>query len=154
MAFREKNAWIAITCTLVIWGYYFSSLWAGFSARDLDGDAIFWLFVWCMGITIVLMLALNLAVAWLARQQFGAEPDERERQIDARANRIGLNLIEFASLGIIVLSPWISGIARSDFPADPAGSTAIIMANALLFVLVLSAVVREIVQIVHFRMMD
>ena len=154
MAFREKNAWIAVVSTLVIWGYYFSVLIGAANARQLDGDAVFWLFVWCMGITVLVMLPLNLVAAFAARQKFGEPPDERERLIDARANRIGLGLLEVSGLDIVALSAVVSGFARTEFAADPAGATAIIMANGLLFALVFSALVREIVQIVHFRTMD
>ena len=154
MTFREKNAWIAVVTTLAVWGYYFSVLLGAVAARTLDGDALFWLFVWCMGITILVMFPLNVAAAIAARQKFDAPPDERERLIDARANRIGLGVLETLALAVAALSSVASGLAREDFPADPAGGTAILMANGILFALVFSAVVREVVQIVHFRMMD
>ena len=58
MSFREKNAWIASITTLVVWGYYFFEVWRAFELQSLDGLLIrFWV---CMGITLVLMLGLNL----------------------------------------------------------------------------------------------
>ncbi|MNU08648.1 hypothetical protein D3C72_2547900 [compost metagenome] len=41
---------------------------------------------------------------------------------------------------------------RTAFPADPAGSVALIFANGILMAFVLTEVVRETVHIVSFRM--
>lgn len=154
MAFREKSAWIAVISTLVIWSYYFWTVAQAVATGQLDGDAVFWLFVWCMVATIAVMLPLNIVAALVARQKMDAPPDERERQIDAYANRLGLGFIEIMAMVVAGLSAWFSGYARQSFPDDPAGATAIIMANAILLVMVSSAVLREVVQIVHFRLMD
>lgn len=154
MTFREKNAWIAVVSTLVIWSYYFWTVTQMLGAGRLDGDAVFWLFIWCLVATVAVMLPLNLFAALVARQKFGAPPDEREDRIDAQANRIGLGFLEVMMLAVAGLSGWFSGLARELFPGDPAGAMAIVMANGILLVLVLSAVLREVVQIVHFRLMD
>jgi hypothetical protein len=79
MSFREKNAWIASITTLVVWGYYFFEVWHAFELRSVDGLlARFWI---CMGITAVLMLGLNLLATRNRLREFGAPPDEFERQI-------------------------------------------------------------------------
>ena len=64
-------------------------------------------------------------------------------QIAERFGRLGLDRL---------LQPAI-GYAREGFPSDPAGATAIILANAILFVAVLSQLVREAIHIVSYRMM-
>ncbi|WP_338608056.1 hypothetical protein V6617_16740 [Pelagibacterium nitratireducens] len=154
MSFREKNAWIAVVTTLVIWTVYFWQVGNAALSGTLDGDAIFWLFVWCLGISIAIMLPVNIAAAILARQNMDAPPDEREREIDARANRIGLILLEWLMVAVILSSGLIAGFAREVYAADPAGATAIILINLMLFALAFSALTREIIQIVHFRMLD
>jgi hypothetical protein len=154
MSFREKNAWIAVVTTLVIWTVYFWQVGMAALSGTLDGDAIFWLFVWCLSISIAIMLPVNIAAAILARQNMDAPPDEREREIDARANRIGLILLEWLMVAVILSSGLIAGFAREVYAADPAGATAIILINLMLFALAFSALTREIIQIVHFRMLD
>lgn len=154
MSFREKNAWIAVVTTLVIWTVYFWQVGMAALSGTLDGDAIFWLFVWCLGISIAIMLPVNIAAAILARQNMDAPPDEREREIDARANRIGLILLEWLMVAVILSSGLMAGFAREVYAADPAGATAIILINLMLFALAFSALTREIIQIVHFRMLD
>ncbi|HCO54492.1 MAG TPA: hypothetical protein DIT93_05680 [Pelagibacterium sp.] len=154
MSFREKNAWIAVVTTLVIWTVYFWQVGNAALSGTLDGDAIFWLFVWCLSISIAIMLPVNIAAAILARQNMDAPPDEREREIDARANRIGLILLEWLMVAVILSSGLIADFAREVYAADPAGATAIILINLMLFALAFSALTREIIQIVHFRMLD
>jgi hypothetical protein len=154
MSFREKNAWIAVVTTLVIWTVYFWQVGNAALSGTLDGDAIFWLFVWCLSISIAIMLPVNIVAAVLARQNMDAPPDEREREIDARANKIGLTLLEWLMVGVILLSGIISDFARQAYAADPAGATAIILINLMLFALAFAALMREIIQIVHFRMLD
>lgn len=154
MSFREKSAWIAVLCSLAIWSVYFSTVVTTALAGTLDGDRLFWLFVWCLVIAVALMLPLNLVAARLGRQEMDAAPDERERQIDARANRIGLAVLEGLAVGLVLSSGRISDFARQAYAEDPAGAATLMLVNGLLFVLAFSAVLREVIQIVHFRMMD
>lgn len=98
MSFREKNAWIASITTLVVWGYYFFEVWRAFELRSIDGLLVrFWI---CMGITVVLMLALNLLATRNPGRDFGAAPDEFERQIDESATLIGHRLRGWLLLGL------------------------------------------------------
>jgi hypothetical protein len=154
MTFREKNAWIAVVTTLVVWIFYFWQVAAAALSGALDGDRVFWLFVWCFGISIVIMLPVNIVAAILARQNMDAPADEREREIDARANKIGLTLLEWLMVGVILSSGLVAGYARDAYAADPAGATAVMLINLMLFALSFAALMREIIQIVHFRMMD
>jgi hypothetical protein len=154
MTFREKNAWIAVVTTLVVWIFYFWQVAAAALSGALDGDRVFWLFVWCFGISIAIMLPVNIVAAILARQNMDAPADEREREIDARANKIGLTLLEWLMVGVILSSGLVAGYARDAYAADPAGATAVMLINLMLFALAFAALMREIIQIVHFRMMD
>jgi hypothetical protein len=100
------------------------------------------------------MLPVNIVAAILARQNMDAPADEREREIDARANKIGLTLLEWLMVGVILSSGLVAGYARDAYAADPAGATAVMLINLMLFALSFAALMREIIQIVHFRMMD
>jgi hypothetical protein len=153
MSFREKNAWIAVVTTLIVWGYYFFAVWQAVGSRDLDGQRILNLFYVCMGLTAVLLIGINLIAARVARQNFGADLDEREVTIERRSRRAGVWLLEWMVLGIALAALLWNGWVADAFPAEPLGSGALIIANALLFALVVSNMLTEIVAIVHFRMM-
>lgn len=152
MSLRERTAWVAAITTLVIWGYYFSVFWTETLAGRLDGVWLRNLFVICMIISVVVMLGLAIVASLATRQPMDAPPDELERQITARADRIGFGLLELLLPVALIAGLLNVDAIRSAFPADPAGSTAIIFANGVLMVFILVELVREGVQIVMFRM--
>lgn len=136
--------------TLVVWGYYFGLFWAEVAASHIDGN-LMTRFLICMGVSLVLMVALNLAGGVMTRKNIDAPPDELERQIEARADRVGFRLLE-----LLVPIGLVGGLLATDrikagFPDDPAGAVAIILANGVLMAFVLTEVVREAVQIFAFR---
>lgn len=153
MSFREKTAWIAVVTTLVVWGYYFSEVWRGIAARALDGPALWTLFLVCMGFTIVLLLGLNLFASRRRLKDFGAGPDELERQLENGATRMTKPLFEWAVLGISASALLWGRDFAAGFPADPVGSFAIVMANALLLAAVATNVLAEIIIIIRFRVL-
>lgn len=150
MSFREKNAWIASITTLIVWGYYFFEVWRAFELRSVDGLlARFWI---CMGVTVVLLLGLNLLATRNRLRDFGAPPDEFERQIDMSATTFAHQLRGWLLLGLAGACPWLSTVVAPAFPADPAGATAIFIANAILFGLVVTELIIELIHVVRFRM--
>lgn len=151
MTVREKTAWITNLVTLGIIGWYFWTVWADFSAQDLNGDVLFWRFIWCSAFTVAISLPASLVAAKLSDQLLDPPPDELERNIERSAFRVGLLSLEVMLVGVILLSRWVTDVARADYPADPAGATAIILINLVLFVMAVSAVVREFAVIVQYR---
>lgn len=152
MSFREKNAWIAVLTTLAVWIYYFSAFWIDVFGRQLDGNQVLTRFLICMGISLVVMIGLNIATGVMTPKNIDTPPDELERQIEARADRIGFKLLEaLVPLGLIG-GLLATDTIRTAFPADPAGSVALIFANGILMAFVFTEVVRETVHIVSFRM--
>ncbi|UYN99516.1 MAG: hypothetical protein KIT02_16675 [Devosia sp.] len=151
MTMREKVAWIAVVTSLVIFGWYFWSVWTDYAAGLLDGDDLFWRFLKCLGLAIAIMLPAALISAKLGGQAFDPPPDELETRIEAISNRVGLAVLEVALVGVVLLSKAITDIARTDFAADPAGATAIMLINLILFVTAAAAVLREILVIVQYR---
>ncbi|MCS6761910.1 MAG: hypothetical protein MO846_07995 [Candidatus Devosia symbiotica] len=151
MSFREKNAWIVVLTTLAVWIYYFAAFWLDVFSRQLDGGQVLTRFLICMDISLMVMIGLNIATSIMISKNIDTPPNELERQIEARADRIGFKLLEaLVSLGLI------SGLLATDtirtaFPADPAGSLALIFANGILMALVVTEVMRETVHIVSFR---
>lgn len=152
MSYREKRAWIAIATTLVIWSYYFGAFWLDVISAQLDGGQVLTRFLVCMGLSLAVMITLNIATGVMTRKNMDAPPDEMERQIEARADRIGFALLEWlVPIGIIggLLS---TDALREAFSADPAGAIALIFANGALMALVVTELVREAVHAVSFRM--
>lgn len=153
MSFREKTAWIAVLTTLVVWGYYFAQVWHGIDARALDGQGFWTLFLICMGITVVLLFGLTLLASRRRLRDFGASPDELERQVEAGAARITKPLFEWIVMAIAASClVWGRDIAAA-FPGDPVGSFAIIVANGLLLAGVATNVLSEIIVIIRFRVL-
>ena len=74
MTMREKVAWISTLTSLVIFGWYFWSVWTDFASARLDGDVLFWRFVRCTGIAVAIMLPAALVAAWLGKQEFDPPP--------------------------------------------------------------------------------
>ncbi|OEO32400.1 hypothetical protein VW23_011825 [Devosia insulae DS-56] len=151
MTMREKVAWISTLTGLIIFGYYFWSVWSDFGARQLDGNALFWRFVWCLGIAVAIMLPASLLAAWAGKQQFDPPPDEMEQGIERRSNRAGLGILEVSFVAIILCTGVVTDIARADYPADAAGATSIMLVNLLLLAMAVSGVLREILIIVGYR---
>lgn len=151
MSLRERVAWISVVTTIVIFGYYFGTVWVDFSARSLDGDVLLWRFLKCLGFAVIIMLPAAMIGAYLGGEKFDPPPDEMERVLEARSNRVGLAVLEVAIVAVVVMSSWITDIARADFATDPAGATAIMLVNLLLFVTASAAVLREVLVIVQYR---
>lgn len=149
---REKTSWIAVGTTLVIWTYYFVVLWGNALAGQIEGEALRNLFLVCMGISLVVMLGLNIAMTVASRQSMDAPPDELERQIEGKADRIGFKLLELA-VPILLIAALLNVEAMSKaMPGDAAGSVAVVMANGVLMVMVVVELVRECIKIALFQM--
>lgn len=151
MSMREKTSWIAVGTTLVIWTYYFAVLWGDALAGRVDGVALRNLFLACMGLSLVVMLGLNIVAAMASRQAMDAPPDELERQIEGKADRIGFKLLELAVPVVLVAALFnVENMSRA-MPGDPAGSVAVVMANGVLMMVVVVEIVRETIKIALFR---
>jgi hypothetical protein len=150
MSFREKNAWIASITTILVWGYYFFEVWRAWEAHSVEGLLTrFWI---CLGITAVLMMGLNLVATRNPGRDFGALPDEFERQIEMSSTTFAHRLRGWLLFGLAGACPWLSTIIAPAFPADPAGATAIFIANAIIFGLVFTELLIELIHIARFRM--
>lgn len=151
MATREKQAWLALVTTLLFWPYYFVTLGSAIATGDLDGWALFQVFAWTLGIHIAVLFGLVVVLARTAREDFDAPPDELERIIEGKADKVGLRMLELTIPVVAIASLPISDFARESFAADPAGAVAIVMANAVVVVGMVAGLVREAVLVVQFR---
>jgi TRAP-type C4-dicarboxylate transport system permease small subunit len=151
MSMREKVAWISVIASGIIFGWYFWTVWSNFLAKSLNGDVLFWRFVKSLIAAVVIMLAASLFAAWRGKQEFDPPKDELDRAIDHKSNRIGLFCLELSLVLIVLGSSAVTDMARADYPTDPAGATAIMLVNLLLFVMAACSILREILTIVQYR---
>lgn len=152
MSFREKRAWIAVLTTLVVWSYYFGVFWSDVFGGQLVGSPVLTRFLICMDISLVVMIGLNIATGVMTAKNIDTPPDELERQIEAKADRIGFSLLELLVPAVLIGGLLATDTIRSAFPVDPAGNLAVIFANAMLMAFVATEVLREVIHIVSFRM--
>ncbi len=152
MSVRERTAWIAVSCTLVIWGYYFIAFAMDVGAVRLEGGQVLTRFIICMVVSFVVMAGLAVLAGIVNKKNFDAQPDEMERLIEGHADRIGFRVLETLVPLALIGGLLAAGRIGEAFPADPAGSTALIFANGVLLVIVLTELVRESVHIIGFRL--
>jgi hypothetical protein len=152
MSVRERTAWIAVCCTLVVWGYYFIAFAADVFGRELNGNTVLIRFLACMAVSFVVMIGLAVATGTLSKRNVETPPDEMERMIEGHADRIGFRVLETLIPLALIGGLLLTGPIAASFPADPAGSTALIFANGVLFAMVLTELARESVHIVGFRL--
>jgi hypothetical protein len=151
MSPRERNAWIATVTTLAVWTYYFAHFWLDVASGTLDGWTVLTRFLVCLGLSLVAMIGLNVLAGTMSRRNIDRAPDEMERAIEGRADRIGFRLLEALVPAALIPCLLLTDRIAAAYPANPAGSTALICANGILMVVVLTELAREIVHIVSFR---
>lgn len=130
MSFREKSAWISLLSTSAIYALYFWSV----VRRGMPGDG------GLLGTVIalvVLQTALTIVVAAFSPKEAKAPRDEREKLIDFKATRFAYYVLA----GSVACAVFFGGF-------DP---PLIFSTNAILFVLVISEVLRSGCQIVQYR---
>ena len=133
MSFREKSAWISLLSVSVIYGAYF---WPIVQRGPHTGAFPVGRLIATVIALIVVQVVLHIAVAIAAPKEAQAPRDEREKLIDLKAIRIA-----YAGLATgIALICLVGGL-------DPP----VFSANALLFALVTSELLRSSCQIVQYR---
>lgn len=140
MSLRERGAWISLVTTLVIWGFYFATVW-----RGLEGGAGAWqaaLFVECVVASLVVQLVLfGLAAARSSRAE-RILSDEREVRIDGQGTTAA-----YVTLTVLVLALALSipfGIGP-ELRAIEAGEGMAVMTYGLLLAIVMAELVKCVV---------
>ena len=134
MSFREKSAWISLLSMSGIYALYFLSLshpeppTAGPRFGGLLGTII---------ALVVVQTVLTIAAAIFSPKEAKAPLDERERLIDLRATRFA-----YAALASSVACACFFGGFNPPI---------VFSANALLFILVLTEILRSGCRIVQYR---
>jgi hypothetical protein len=141
MPMREKSAWGSLIATLMAYGLYFAVLLPRFAASPVGQPRFLALLVACVVLLIALQIVFQAGIAITASDQANLPMDERERWIALKSDRIALGV-----LTTLLASGWLLLLALPDFTPNRA-----ILANTLLFSLVVAAVTKYASQIVTFR---
>lgn len=141
MPFREKSAWASLAATVAVYSVYFTILLQRPPAGPSQMQPYLGLLFGCVVTLIVVQIILQSAIAIAMRGQAQLPPDERERLINLKSDRIAMGVLS-ASVACL----WLSYII---VPAAVTGSG--VPANLMLLTLVLSAAAKYASQIVYFH---
>lgn len=134
MSFREKSAWISLLSISGIYAIYF---WSVLHSPSPTGSSHFGRLLATIVALAVIQTVLMAAVAIFQPKEAKAPRDEREMLVDLRATRFA-----YAALAGSVACACFFGAFNPPI---------IFNTNALLFVLVLSEILRSGCQIVQYR---
>jgi hypothetical protein len=134
MSFREKTAWISMLSMAGIYGFYF---WSLISAGPQTGGSHFGALLGTIICLVIVQVVLNIAVAVFTPSEAQAPRDERDKLIELRAMRVAYCGLATA----IALAIFFAGF-------DP---PILFNANALLFILVTTEIMRAACQIIQYR---
>jgi phage tail protein X len=141
MPFREKSAWVSLAATIMVYGVYFAMLIPRLAATPGPAEPYFGLLFACVVGLIVLQIVLQAGMAITRPADAIAPIDERERLIVLKSDRVaGIVLSTLAGCLFMIY------LAGPGFMANGA-----MMANAILFALVLAAASKYASQIVYFH---
>ena len=150
MSFREKMAWVSITVTLAVWGFYFVEVSQQAAAGSATAEGLLELFVRCVVLTIVVEVVLAIAVAASSAKAANSPADERERLIGLRATRIAYAILSVGVVFVALAGP-AAAVGGPHVLKDPTQDMVLIMANGVLFALVAAELVRSAAEVIGFR---
>ena len=139
MPFREKSCWASLITVVLAYGVYFALLIPRLSADP--PHAYLGLLFGCVVCLIVLQVVLQTALAIALREEARQPKDERERLIGMKSDRVAM-IVMATVIGCL----WGTYVASPAFVANRA-----ILANLVLFGLVLAAIAKYVSAIVYFH---
>lgn len=132
MSFNEKSAWIMLAALIWIFGGYAWSLYqAGSFGAGTSGVMI----ASIVGFVIVIVVA-HIAAAILSPKSVDEDEDERDRQIELRADEVG---------GIVLGAAAFGALATALFEGR------YLIANILFLGLAASEIVKNLYQVFLYR---
>jgi hypothetical protein len=138
MSFEEKSTWASLVIILFVFTGYFSQVYDGFAADNLDKAEITGLFFGAVITVIVLEIVLYIAIAIFNVKDADSPQDERARLFSMKAGNI---------------SGWVLGIgvliiAARTFADD---LNSLWVANLLLFMVFISQIVSYGLKLFYYR---
>ena len=139
MPFREKSCWASLITVVLAYSVYFAILIPRLSADP--SHPYFGLLFECVFCLVVLQIVLQTALAIALREEARQPKDERERLIGMKSDRVAM-VVMAVTIGCL----WWTYVASPAFVANSA-----ILANLVLFGLVLAAIAKYVSAIVYFH---
>lgn len=100
MSSHEKHAWASLLAAILVWFYLTMRMTAGWAIADVTVRHMVWTYI---AVIILLIVAHALIAAALAARDGGeAFKDERDRAIEARAERVE-GYVVLAAINIVVI---------------------------------------------------
>lgn len=140
MSFHEKSRWIGLFANLLVWGWYFTQVFAVLRAdvpAEAERFAGIGLTVVVIIWTVIIQVVATSAIAIHRPYEANAAPDERERAI---ARHAGARAYTLLSLGLVVA---IGG--------SYTGWSLFATVNAVLFAFIIAECARYVIEIAAFR---
>lgn len=151
MTFREKILLSSAAITLVIWGWYFSSVVGDLKAGRIDQGAMTGDFVLAVIVLTVVHIIAATVISIFAGKAANAPADDREKAYDIAAYRPAYYVLAGAVMTIMLFGPVLLRIANEWTPGPNPGLAPVLLGNALLASLVLAELVHSGWQLIRYR---
>jgi hypothetical protein len=138
MTFEEKSTWVSLGILLFVFSGYFSQVFEGLVTDTLNKSEASGLFIGAAVTIVVLQIALHIVIAIFNVRDADQPKDERDKLFAMKAGNIS-GLI----LGVGVLM-----IAARTFLSD---LNSLWVANLLLFIVLVSQVVSDVLRLFYYR---
>lgn len=138
MTFEEKSTWVSLGILLFVFSGYFSQVYDGLMTETLNKTDVAGLFIGAVATIIVLQIVLHIVIAIFNVRDADQPKDERDKLFAMKAGNIS-GLV----LGVGVLM-----IAAQTILSD---LSALWVANLLLFIVLVSQVVSDVLRLFYYR---
>lgn len=138
ISFEEKSTWASLVIILTVFTGYFSQVFEGVAAGNLDKAEISGLFLGAVISVIVLEIILHIAIAIFNVKDADRSLDERDRLFSMKAGNIAGWVL---GTGVLI-------IAVQTFIGDLDG---LWVANLLLFIVFISQIVSYSLKLFYYR---
>jgi len=134
LSYREKSIWGSLATTLVVYGYYFATIFSGERPSQINRMALARLMS-AVFVIVVIEVVYHVVIALTSREE---PKDERDILIEGKAYRNAYFLLVadlFMLMGTVVLI----------------GLTPFLTVNLMLFSVVVSEIVSSLTQLFYYR---
>ncbi|GAB3894223.1 hypothetical protein GCM10029964_072230 [Kibdelosporangium lantanae] len=136
MAFEEKRAWILGVVSVIAYGTYLVVVLGRAGATPLARVPYVWPLVWVVGLSIVVSIVANIAVAVVTPKD-DTRTDVRDREIGRFGEHIGNSFVVIGAIAALLLAM--------------AEAAHFWIANAVYLAFTLSAVLQSLAKIAAYR---
>lgn len=137
MTFQEKTRWAALAANVLVWVWYFASVFSAWRSGALTGTNSLSGVLFAIIASVVVQVIITIAIA--AHRPGDADPplDERDRQIAQKGSAAAYPLLSF---GLVLV------IGAAYFAVDY-----LVAINLLLLVFIATECIRYLIEIAAYR---